>query len=121
RSTVTVYGPSAALLGSATAPAAGAEAVLQPVTASVAGTYTVTIGGAGGTQGLYTARIILNAAVEAESHGGTANDTRATAQDISSSSVPLPGGADRLAVQGTFNGNDDLYSFHLNAGQSATL
>jgi len=89
--------------------------------AAAGGIYRVTVGDASGSTGLYTAQLILNAVVESESHSGPSNNTRPTAQSLTGSSVGLGGGSDRLAVMGTFNGNDDLYSFHLDAGQSATL
>ena len=48
------------------------------------------------------------------------NDTVNNAQDISSSSVPLSSGADRLGVLGQTNGLSAYYSFPLNAGESVS-
>lgn len=107
-----------ALIASATAGSAGLEAVLQTVATQgqlgVMGpgptTYIVTVRGAGGTTGGYTARMILNAAVESESHDGATNNSRPTAQSLdpaflsfnasvtSSQSSAFPGSA---AVLGT--------------------
>jgi hypothetical protein len=42
-------------------------------------------------------------------------------QNINASFLTLPKGASRGAVLGTLNGGNDLFSFHLNAGQSVTL
>ncbi|MBC8218364.1 MAG: pre-peptidase C-terminal domain-containing protein, partial [Planctomycetes bacterium] len=100
QSTIALYGPGDVLLGSATAAAAGAPAVLQTVAATATGTYSVRIGGAGGSTGSYTAQLILNAAVEEEGHGGASNHDLASAQDLDGSSIALDAGADRLAVLG---------------------
>jgi hypothetical protein len=117
------------LLGSATAGAAGLEAVLQSVVTQgqlnamgpVPTTYIVTVRGAGGTTGGYTVQMFLNAAVESESHDGAPNNTRATAQSLdpafltfnaavgSSQSAPYPGSAavlgrhDEFTVSTVFN------------------
>ncbi len=99
--TVELRAPGGGLLGSATAGAAGQSALLETVPATAAGTYTVTVGGEGGTMGLYTVRLTLNAALERESHGGPSNDTSATAENIDGSFLPLMKGADRGAVLGT--------------------
>ncbi len=119
--TIRLYNPGGILIGTATASAIGDDPVLQTVPAVTDGIYTVQVGDASGLTGLYTAQVILNAAVENESHGMATNDTLSTAQNVTGSSVGLGGGSDRLAVMGTFNGNVDLYSLHLEAGQSATL
>src|SRR5262249_8530989 len=97
--TIELRDPSNTLIGSATAPAGGAEALLQAVAAAAAGPYRVTTGSAGGL-GLYSVAVMLNAALEAEEHGGGSNDTIGTAQDLSGSFIPLGGGADRGAVLG---------------------
>jgi methionine-rich copper-binding protein CopC len=121
RPTVQLLDPGNAPIGSATAPAAGKDAVLQTVAAGAAGTYTVTVGAAAGTLGAYTVQVDLNAAPQAEAHGGPSDDTRATAQDLGGAFLPLGGGADRAAVLGTLKDQNDYYSFHLDAGQSVTL
>ena len=107
-----------AVKASATAPAAGTDAVLQTyrVPGQLAGngakprTYTVTVGGADGTIGDYTVKVILNAALESEGHGGSPNDELAGAQNIEGSFLNLHGAnndgggpqPDRGAVLGSF-------------------
>jgi hypothetical protein len=93
--------PANALLGSATAAAAGNKVVLQTLPVASSGTYTLTISGASGTIGGYTVGLTLNAALESETLGGPTNDTLATAQNLDSSAVSLGGSATRLAVLGT--------------------
>jgi hypothetical protein len=97
--------PDGTPIGTATASAAGQEVVLQTVAAATSGTYTLQVSGANNTTGLFTAQLVLNAALEAEEHGGPRNDTRATAQNLGPSSVALPKGASRLAVLGKGDGN----------------
>ena len=95
RATIKVLAPNRTLLGSATAPAAGADALLQTVhvpgqiadDGSGPKTYTVRVGGANGTIGNYRLKVVLNAALESESAGGTSDDTPATAQDVNGSWV----------------------------------
>jgi hypothetical protein len=119
--TIQLFDPGNTLLSSATAPAAGQEAVLQTAPANTSGTYKVTVGGASGTLGTYTVQVYLNTALQAEAHGGPRDDTRTTAQDLSGAFLSLGGGADRAAVLGTQKDSSDFYSFHLDAGQSITL
>ncbi|HVX60745.1 MAG TPA: pre-peptidase C-terminal domain-containing protein, partial [Pirellulales bacterium] len=102
--TVELLDPSGAVLASVTASAAGQNALLQTVAITTGGVYTITVGGAGGTTGLYTAEATLNAALEAESNGGAANNTLATAQDINGSFLSLGGAASRGAVLGAADG-----------------
>ncbi len=52
------------------------------------------------TVGAYTIEATLNADLEAESYGGAANNTRATAQNIDNSFINLGSGVSRGAVQG---------------------
>jgi hypothetical protein len=118
---IQLFDPNGTRIGNALAGSAGAEAVLQPVPASLAGTYTLEVTGAGGTTGNFTAEMVLNAALDTSAHGGASNSTQGTAESLNSSTVSLGGGADRLGVLGQFNNADEWYSFHLNAGQSATV
>jgi len=107
---------------SATASVAGSDAVLQTVTLSVAGSYTIHVRGAAGTTGDYSIRAILNAAVEAESHDGDSNNDILSAQDLTSSFLSLgTGSADRGAVVGNGGSDHDVYSFPLIANRSVTL
>jgi Big-like domain-containing protein len=112
---VTLSGP---LSGSATAGAAGQDAVLQTVGPTVEGEYTVTVASAGGFGG-YTVEIILGAAVELESHDGGLNNSPATAQDISGSFIPLLKGSTRGAVLGQTDANgptDQVYFANFETG-----
>ena len=105
RPMVSIASPDGASLGTATAPAADEKAVLQTVVARMAGTYTVTVGSLGGTSGTFSLQLTLNAALEAEEHGGAINDTLATAQDLNGSFLALgEGTAQRGAVVGTLAG-----------------
>jgi len=79
--TVALKDPSNATLGAATASSPGQEALLQTVPTTTGGTYTIAVSGAAATTGSYSLRVILNAALENESHGGPGNGTLATAQD----------------------------------------
>ena len=83
-------------VGAVTAAGPGQDAVIQtvPVPAKLSGPaapkkYRVTVGGADGTMGGYTVRLVLNAAAELENHDGATNDTRATAQSLENSFVAL--------------------------------
>jgi hypothetical protein len=102
------------LVGSATAAAAGEDAVIRPVLVPGSLTspgaprgYKVKVSGAGGSTGTYSVRLILNAAAELEDHNGDDNATLATAQSLEDSQVTLVSGAltaGRLAVQGAVRG-----------------
>jgi hypothetical protein len=96
RPTIALSGP---LAGSVTAPATGQAAVLQTVGPTTAGKYTVAVGSAGGF-GAYTVEIVLNAAVEMESHDGAPNNGPLAAQNINGSFIPLLKGATRGALLG---------------------
>jgi subtilisin family serine protease len=106
---------------SATAPAAGVDAIVQTAPITADGTYTITVSGANGTTGDYTIQVFLNTALQAAAFGGPSDGTPATAQNIEPSFLSLPQGSGRGAVDGTFKGGNDLFSFNLNAGQSVTL
>src|SRR5262249_11368399 len=93
----------------------------QATSVSVAGIYTITIGGSSGSLGIYHMRVIVNAAVEEESHGGPANDELASAQDLGASFIALGGGATPGAVLGPAEPAGDDYAFHVDAGQSVSL
>src|SRR5262249_54959194 len=71
------------------AAAAGQPVFLNPAGTTASGTYTITIGGASGTTGLYTAQVYLNAVLEAENNGGPSNDSRAAPQGPDSSFITL--------------------------------
>ena len=94
------------LLGSAQGGAAGQEVVLQTVPIAAADTYTITIQGLNATTGSFTVQLVLNAALQTESNGGTpgSDDTIATAQNIDSAFGPLGHGGSRAAVLGDVPG-----------------
>jgi hypothetical protein len=98
---VSVTNPSGVVSGPVSAPAAGKDAVLQTVTIAAAGVYTISIASLAGTSGTYSLQLLLNAATEAELHDGVANDSRATAQDISSAVNQVAPGVWRGAVVGS--------------------
>jgi hypothetical protein len=64
---------------SATAPAAGADAVLETVPVNSDRTVTITVSGAGGTFGDYSVQVFLNTALQAAAFGGSSDGTPATA------------------------------------------
>lgn len=114
------------VLATGTASAPGEEVVLQPVATNgqlagggTAKTYWIVVAGANGTTGSYSVQMVLNAALEGESHGGASNDTLATAQDLEPSFVDLHratnannSGAQpaRAAVLGTLEAAPGTYS-----------
>jgi extracellular elastinolytic metalloproteinase len=102
RPTITVTGPGTN--ASASAAAAGATARLNTLAVTTAGTYTVTVGGAGSTIGNYAVQATLNQAQEAESVGGAANDATGTAQSLAGAFADLGVG---LAVA-TVHGRSDV-------------
>lgn len=119
--TVQITDPLGNVIASGTAAAAGQEALLETVPASITGTYKVSIDGVAATSGKFTADALINTALEYEAHGGPSNNNVATAQDLSSSAVVLGPSADRMAVLGRAAGSADFYSFALQAGESVTL
>jgi hypothetical protein len=126
RSTIQLLDPNSVLIGSATAPSAGQDDLLQTVAANTNGTYTIVVGGASGTLGAYTVQVYLNAGLEAEDHGGPSSQTSATAQNLEPLFAPLPGAsasqqAAVIADNGVNAPGTDYYSLNLSAGQSATV
>jgi subtilisin family serine protease len=88
---------SGASSDSASAP--GKKAILQTLTGS--GLQTITVGALDGTTGSYSVQILLNTALETESHDGAGNNT--TPQNLDSSFVTVETStvsADRGAVMG---------------------
>ena len=97
------------ILGAATATITGDEAVLQTIPIATAGSYTLRVGGMGGTTGSYSLQLILNAAVEMESQGAAANDSPASAHDLDGSVLALGNGsAGRAAVLGNTSSDREL-------------
>ncbi|MAE61173.1 MAG: hypothetical protein CMJ49_07435, partial [Planctomycetaceae bacterium] len=120
--TVEIFGPGGgAPLATATSGAAGDNVLLQSVPALTPGLYDVVVTSINGGVGNYNVALGLNMHEEVESVDGTTNDTVLSAEDISFSSFALPGGGDRLGVLGNNVDGPDFFSFHLNAGEFATL
>ena len=86
---VDLLGPSGMSVAAQTAATAGATTIVQTAAADADGTYTISISPSAGTTGDFTVQVFLNAAVELEQHGGPANDTTGTAEDINSSFISL--------------------------------
>jgi len=89
------------LLAGASAQETGQAAILQtvathgslitPGNGAPPKTYLVRVAGIDGSTGSYELQLILNAAVEEESHGGAPNGTLDTAQELNSAFLPLLG------------------------------
>jgi streptogramin lyase len=95
---ITVKDPSNNVIGTATASSKGSEVVLQTAPITGLGTYSIVVGGANNTEGLFNIQATLNAAATTGTHG-----TIGTAQDLTGSFVPLAGTATRGAVLGGIN------------------
>jgi uncharacterized delta-60 repeat protein len=110
----------------ATALVAGKSVVVESLLAPATGTYTVTVGGASGTLGIYSVLFYLDAAVESEVYGGPVDDTIATAQNITAGVQQVPGAAAGVAqgaVVGTIDAalSPDVYAVQLTAGTTNTF
>ncbi len=119
---VSVTGPIGGL-GSDGA-AVNQTALMQNLDISLAGTYTISVTGTGGTTGSYVLTTLINADVELEAYGGAANDLPAAAVPIGSSSIGWGAvGVDRLAMLGTATATNplDYVSFSLSDGQQSTV
>ena len=121
--TLSLIDPGGNVIATSTVVSVGKDAVIQSAPITVAGTYTITIGSAGGTIGAYTLSAILNAGVEMESHDGPVNGTRASAENIDGTFISLGGSALRGAVLGTtdLSPGTDFYSFSATAGETVLL
>lgn len=101
KATLDLFDPDGASAATTSASAAGQDAYLQTYAVTRSGTYTIAVGGANSTTGAYQLSAILNAAVEAEDHGGTTNNTHATAQSLAGSTLNLGDLVLRSAAVGT--------------------
>ncbi|MCH8046464.1 MAG: VCBS repeat-containing protein [Planctomycetes bacterium] len=101
RAALEIRDSAGVLVGSATAATADQTLLLQTLPIAVTDTYTITVSGVDGRVGAFNSRVLLNAAVEAESHGGATNDDSSTAQSLAASFIPLVGSAERGAVLGS--------------------
>ncbi len=114
------------LVGTATSPAPGRDAVIQTVAVpgSLVGPgtplhYRVDVAGAGGTTGEYNVHLILNAAASLEDHGGPPDGTLATAQSLENSFVTLgasPSAGQRGAVLGKLGSSSLVANGSFEAG-----
>jgi hypothetical protein len=96
---IKVLDPSNNTVASATASSKGSEVVLQTAPITGGGTYSIVVGGANNTEGLFNIQATLNAALTTGTHG-----TIATAQDLTGSFLPLGGSTNsRGAVLGGIN------------------
>jgi subtilisin family serine protease len=96
---ISVRDPNGTLIGTSSA-AAGATAILQAVPVRGSGIYRVAVSGSGGSVGAFSLRVILNGLQEAEAYGGSANNSRPTAQPLDGGLVWYAGGGGRVAVLG---------------------
>jgi streptogramin lyase len=95
---IVVYDPSNHLIASAAASSKGGEVLMQTVPITSGGTYSIVVGGANNTEGLFGMQVTLNAAATSGTHG-----TRGMAQDLSGSFLTLGGTSSRGAVVGGIN------------------
>lgn len=102
------------VLAAASAEYPNQEIVLQSVPIPTSGQYRIVVRGLQETTGGFTGRLILNAAVEQEEHGGPGNDSYETAEDLAPYVVHLADGIDRWAVVGS--NPTDFYATSLSIG-----
>jgi hypothetical protein len=100
QATITLQGPTGVPLAAAVASSAGETVRLNAIPIATPGSHSLVVRGVSGTTGSFTARLVLNAALELEGPGGSSNDTIAAAEDIDASWIALGAGAERGAVIG---------------------
>ncbi|MEZ6137701.1 MAG: pre-peptidase C-terminal domain-containing protein [Pirellulaceae bacterium] len=120
RPVVELKGPGGATLATGTAAAAGQQAVVQ-VVPTVTGNYTIAVRSADGTSGSYGVAAYLNAQLETESITGASNNTSVNAESLAGSSLLLDGTAERVAILGMSDDENDYYRYALAAGQTSTI
>ncbi|MFT3787559.1 MAG: pre-peptidase C-terminal domain-containing protein [Tepidisphaeraceae bacterium] len=106
--------PSGTALGTATASGPGLTALLNTLPVTTAGTYTIKVESDGSTSGNYAVTATLNGLIEAESAGGSGNDTVATAQDLTDRLDSINGGPSAISVLGTPDGVNGTTFFSSN-------
>jgi hypothetical protein len=74
--------PSGTVLGNAAAAGAGQFALLQTVSTTTSGTYTISISGQGNTTGPYSIQVYLDTSLDAANEGIGSDSTPATAQSL---------------------------------------
>ncbi len=99
---ISLFQDDMTLIGTAAPLAEGQPAVLSSAVLPTAGTYTIAVGSEDGSVGRFELRIVLNAAAELESFGGSRNDSLASAQDLTAAFVGVgDGSVGHAAVLGT--------------------
>ena len=97
-------------------------ALVQSVYVTDPGDYQFTVETDSGSAGDYTSSLVLNAAIDEETAGGTANNTPTAAQDIQPAFFDLNGTITRGGVVGTTSMTDtDYFRFSLADGQQVAL
>ncbi|MEZ6062667.1 MAG: CARDB domain-containing protein [Planctomycetaceae bacterium] len=116
--TVELLDATDAVIGSATAAAAGEAVFLQDVAIPSDGTYRIrNTATTLNSVATYSFTAVLNAHIDAEP-----NDTAGQAQNINGSAILFAApGRDRMAVAGTGGADDDFFSFSLASGETASL
>ncbi len=82
------------------------------------GPYIIRVSGDVDSLGTFAVSLVVNAALENESHGGLSNSDPTTAQAIDGSSIAV-GAGNQLSVVGR-SGDADVYSIQLTAGQTVS-
>jgi streptogramin lyase len=101
KATLTITNPSGKVVGSATGSAPGAVTALQSVPISQSGTYTVSVGNAGGTAGSFTLQALVNSQLQSQRYLGGPNDsTLANAQQFDTTPTNPGNGVSQSAVYG---------------------
>ncbi|MCH8923500.1 MAG: pre-peptidase C-terminal domain-containing protein, partial [Planctomycetes bacterium] len=110
------------LVGSESAAAGGEALLLQTLPLAEAGTYTISVSGVDDSVGGFNGRVLLNAAIEAETLGGATNDDPGTAQSLAGSFIPLVGTAERGAVVGSLSSSAAIaYEANMDVNPGWTL
>jgi hypothetical protein len=112
---VQVKDPSGTVLGTALTSGAGQAALVQTVSTTTSGTYTIAVSALGGTQGTYNIQVTLDAAL------GTNATSLAAAQNLNNSFANVGGASSRGAVEGIRQIVPDYYAFSLSVGDSVAL
>jgi protocatechuate 3,4-dioxygenase beta subunit/methionine-rich copper-binding protein CopC len=117
--TITLVDPNGHTVATATGGAAGQTVVIETAPISIAGTYSLVVGGAGGT-GNYTLQAILNAVFK---QATDPNNSIATALNLDAGGISLgtTPASFEAGVVGTLGAADDYYFGSLAAGQSVTV
>ena len=101
---VTIRDSLGAVVASASAAAPGQAVVLQSALALADDIFVAEVSAIAGTVGSYSVIATINAAMEVENFGLTANDTISTAENIDASLTTITAGSQRGGVIGTVAG-----------------